>query len=232
MSVKSQVLSETRSALNSRTTMAYNFTMAWEFGRFCKVLLVVIVTLTMWACATTVPSLVDSTQVGGSLVVGRVLTALTGDRARRYLPQIRFLELEEQDSRERFQVEIKSPDRHFAIDLPPGRYRLTRVQVSEGPFTSMADLDMVFSVDVGGITYVGTWRFGIDSPRYGRMVVVSATADQEETAWVHSFLDEQYPMFDKRAMVEMLPQPSRIEARLFEVMPYPRYPRMFRRHWW
>jgi len=91
---------------------------------------------------------------------------------------------------------------------------------------------MVFRVGAGVITHVGTWRFGIDSPRYGRMLVASVIADQEETARVHDFLDEQYPTFDRRVIVEMLPQPSRMEARLFEVMPYPRYPRIFRRHWW
>lgn len=232
MSVKSQILSETRSALHSRTTMAYNFTMAWEFGRFCKVLLVVIIIPTAWACSTAVPSLVDSTQVRGSLVVGRVLTVLTGDRARRYLPQMRFLELEEQDSRERFQVEIKSPDRHFAIDLPLGRYRLTRVQVSEGPFLSMADLSMAFTVDPSAVTYVGTWRFGVDSPRYGRMVVASVIAGQAETAEMREFLIDRYPDVQGLPIVERLPQPSQAEARLYEVMPYPRYPRYFRRHWW
>jgi hypothetical protein len=29
-----------------------------------------------------------------------------------------------------------------------------------------------------------------------------------------------------------LPYPSEAQARLFEVMPYPRVPRYFRRHWW
>jgi hypothetical protein len=212
--------------------MAYTFTMVWEFGRVCKVLLVVIIISTLWACATTVPALVDSTQIRDGLVVGRILTALTGDRSRRYLPQMRFLELEELDSHKRFQVEIESPDQPFAIDLRPGRYRLTRVQISEGPFMSMANLDMVFRVDASVITHVGTWRFGIDSPRYGRMLVASVIADQEEIARVHDFLDEQYPTFDRRVIVEMLPQPLRMEARLFEVMPYPRYPRIFRRHWW
>lgn len=61
---------------------------------------------------------------------------------------------------------------------------------------------------------------------------MSVVADPEETAGIQDFLDEQYPMFDRRAIVNILPQPSRVEARLFEVMPYPRYPRMFRRQWW
>lgn len=212
--------------------MAYNFTMAWEFRRFCNVLSAVIIILTVWACATTLPSLVNSTQVRDSLVVGHVLTALTGDRSRRYLPQMRFLELEEQDSHKRFQVEIESPDQHFVIDLPPGTYRLTRVQISEGPFLSMAELSMAFTVDASAVAYVGTWRFGVDSPRYGRMVVASVNADQAARAEMREFLIDRYPDFQGCPIVERLPQPSQAEARLYEVMPYPRYPRYFRRHWW
>lgn len=183
-------------------------------------------------CATELPSLVRQDEVTGNLVVGRVFTVLTGERSRRYMPQIRFLVLEDQDSAERFQVEIESPDQRFAVSLPPGRYQLTRVQISEGPFMSMAELSLAFSVDAGAITYVGTWRFEVDSPRYGRMVVASVIADQAETAGVRDFLDGQYPIFDGRSMVEAFPQPARMEVRLYEVMPYPRYSRYFRRHWW
>jgi hypothetical protein len=184
------------------------------------------------SCATELPSQVNQDQVTGSLVVGRVITVLTGERSRRYLPQMRFLELEDQDSQQRFQVEIESPDQHFAIDLPSGKYRLNRVQISEGPFMSMADLDITFSVEAGVITHVGTWRFGVDSPRYGRMVVASVIDDPAEAAGARDFLNDQYPTLDGRSIVERLPQPAQMEARLYEVMPYPRYPRYFRRHWW
>ena len=60
----------------------------------------------------------------------------------------------------------------------------------------------------------------------------SVIADQAEAAGVWDFLDDRYPTFDGRSMVETLPQPAQMEARLYEVMPYPRYPRYFRRHWW
>lgn len=186
----------------------------------------------VWSCATHLSPVADPAEVTKGLVVGRALTFLTGDRARRYLPEMRFLELEHQDSHKRFQVELESPDQTFAISLPPGRYRLTRVQVSEGPFLSMADLDMRFSVGSGAITYVGTWRFGVDSPRYGRMVVASVVADQAETAGIRDFLIDRFPDLQGLPTVEALPQPSQAEARLYEVMPYPRYPRYFRRHWW
>ena len=186
----------------------------------------------MSGCATELPSLVNPDQVTGSLVVGRVLTVLTGETSRRYPPGVRFFELEEQTSQKRFQVEVKSRDQYFAVDLSPAEYRLNRVQISEGPFVSMDDVSMAFSVDAGAITYVGTWRFEVDSPRYGRMVVASVIADQAEAAGVWDFLDDRYPTFDGRSMVETLPQPAQMEARLYEVMPYPRYPRYFRRHWW
>lgn len=186
----------------------------------------------LWGCVTQLPALVDPTDVTAGLVVGRVVTVLTGETSRRYPPAMRFFELEEQSSHNRFQVEINSQDRHFAVNLPPGHYRLTRVQVGEGPFMSMADLPMTFSVDVEAITYVGTWRFGVDSPRYGRMLVVSVVVDQTEAARTRELLNDQYPTFAGRSMVETLPKPTHAEARLFEVMPYPRYPRYFRRHWW
>jgi hypothetical protein len=183
-------------------------------------------------CATELPATVDPTEMTGSLVVGRVVTALTGETSRRYPPEVRFFELEDQASQRRFQVEIESADKYFTIDVPPGRYRLTRVQISEGPFRSMADLSMTFLVEAGAIMYVGTWRFGVESPRYGRMIHAAVIADQTEAIRARDFLNDYYPTFDGRSIVEMLPQPAQMEARLYEVMPYPRYPRYFRRHWW
>ncbi|OQW33895.1 MAG: hypothetical protein A4E19_19180 [Nitrospira sp. SG-bin1] len=190
------------------------------------------VSLSVGGCVTELPSLVDPTEIATSVVVGRVVTVLTGETSRRYPPEVRFLELEDRVSGKRFQVEIKSHDEYFVIDLSDGQYRLTRVQISEGPFMSMANLDMTFSVNAKAITHVGTWRFGIDSPRYGRMMVASVVAGQAEESGVRDFLSHQYPTFDGRSMVEALPQPAQVEARLYEVMPYPRYPRYFRRHWW
>ena len=97
---------------------------------------------------------------------------------------------------------------------------------------SMADGTMNFPVDATAITSVGTWRFGVDSPRSGRLIVVSLFADHVDMAKAQDVLHDQYPSLKGRSMVETLPQPTQIEARLYEVMPYPRYPRYFRRHWW
>jgi len=195
-------------------------------------MLLVVLTLSASGCATELPAVIQQDQVAGNLVVGRAITVLTGERSRRYAPQLRFFELESVDSSQRYQIEIKSADQFFAIDLPPGRYRLSRIQISEGPFMSMADAAIMFSVVSESITHVGAWRFGIESPQYGRMLVVSTSADQEERARVWGFLNEHYSGIKEHSIVESLPQPPQMEARLYEVMPYPRYPRYFRRHWW
>lgn len=88
--------------------------------------------------------LVESPEANSSLVVGRVVAVVTGETRRKYAPAVRFFEVEEQRTHERFSVEIKSEDRHFAVALPAGDYRLNRVQISEGPFVSMAQVNVAF----------------------------------------------------------------------------------------
>ncbi|MBL8037941.1 MAG: hypothetical protein JNN16_10615 [Nitrospira sp.] len=68
------------------------------------------------------------------------------------------------------------------------------------------------------------------SPYYGRMIVVSVFADQAEAVRVQDFLADEYPALDGRPVLETLLQAAQLEIRLYEVMPYPRYPRDFRRH--
>lgn len=190
------------------------------------------ITLSCVGCAAELSSLVEFPETSRSLVVGRVVAILTGDRSRMYVPEVRFFEVEEQRTRERFSVEIKSADRHFAIALPAGDYRLNRVQINEGPFTSMAKVNAAFSVKQDVLTYLGTWRFGIDSPRYGRMLVVSMVMDKDDRSQAEVFLARQYPALQGGPITSVLPEPSTMETRLYEVMPYPRYPGYFRRHVW
>jgi hypothetical protein len=211
--------------------ISYTFSVNMKLGGIQWLWLLIMVG-GLWGCVTQLPPLVDPTEGMENLVVGRVVAVLAGDRSRRYSPAVQFVELENQTSHKRFQVEINSHDRYFTAALPSGTYQLTRVQIAEGPFRSMADVEMTFSVDATAITYVGTWRFGIDSPRYGRMIVVSVVADQAETTQTREFLNGRYPMFKGSSMVETHPRPTQIEARLYESTPYPRYSRYFRRHWW
>jgi hypothetical protein len=134
-------------------------------------------------------------------------------------------------TKKQFQVLIESDDLTFSFQVAPGEYELSRVQVSEGPFMSMADYAVGFEV-VQGRLYVGTWRFRIDIPRYGRMMMFSANLDEEDEREAERQLFREAPDLRDVAATDIVLSPSQEEARLYEVMPYPRYPRYFRRHWW
>lgn len=95
---------------------------------------------------------------------------------------------------------------------------------------SMAGLDAAFTVPANGVIYVGTWRFGVGSPRYGRMVAFSIVMESDDRSEAHAFLAKRYPGWKVIPVTSVLPEPSTMEARLYE--PYPRYPTYFRRHNW
>jgi hypothetical protein len=183
-------------------------------------------------CVTELPVTVDSTDGSEALAVGRVTTVLTGERRRIYEPMLRTFELENQQTHERFRVDVQSDDEQFILSLPPGKYELNRIQISEGPFMSMAHLSASFDLEQRAITYLGTWRFGVDSPRYGRMVVLSIVVDEESRDQAEQIIKHKYPAHESHTVVTVLPNPAENETRLYEVMPYPRYPRYFQRHYW
>ena len=184
------------------------------------------------ACVKALPAVPDEGAVQPNVAVGRVVAVLTGDRSRIYEPAVRAFEVQNRQTKERLMIEVQSNDERFIVPLAPGDYELIRVQINEGPFLSMAQLESVFSVGQAPITYVGIWRFGVDSPKYGRMVSVSMITDEEDRAEALDTLASKDLSFDVRSVATVLPDPSEQRARLHEVMPYPRVPRYFRRHWW
>jgi hypothetical protein len=172
------------------------------------------------------------TEGTGPFVIGRVTTVITGETRRIYEPALRFFELVNRQTQERFRVDVESDDQQFVLSLPPGEYELNRVQINEGPFMSMAQLSASFALEQGGITYLGTWRFGVDSPRYERKVVLSMIVDEQDRDQAEQIIKQKYATQEISAVVTVLPDPAESEARLYEVMPYPRYPRYFQRHYW
>jgi hypothetical protein len=188
--------------------------------------------MTFSGCVTELPLIVAEADVSGTLVVGRVVTTITGELRRAYPPELRSFEVINTESQERFKVYVKSEDEYFSLSLPPGHYKINRVQISEGPFLSMAQLTGSFVLKPEVMTFLGTWRFGVDSPKYGRYVIVSMIHDEQDLKRAQQFVKDSYPTFDARPMVIQIPEPSHEETRLFEVMPYPNYARYFRRHWW
>lgn len=199
----------------------------WSLWRWAGV-----VFIALTGCVTELSATTELTDSAATLVVVRVTTVLTGERRRIYEPMLRTFELENQQTHERFRVDVRSDDQQFALSLPPGKYELNRIQISEGPFMSMAQLSASFALEQGGITYLGTWRFGVDSPRYGRMVVLSMIVDEQDRDQAEQIIKQKYPTQEIPAVTTVLPDPAESEARLYEVMPYPRYPRYFQRHYW
>jgi len=192
----------------------------------------VVLAIVLKGCATELPATTESTDSTTTPVLGRVTTVLTGDRKRIYEPILRTFELENQRTHQRFRVNVQSDDEQFALSLPPGTYELSRIQISEGPFMSMAQLSASFTLEPGAITYLGTWRFGVDSPRYGRMVVLAMVVDEGDRGQAEHIVKQKYSVLETHEVVTVLPDPAQSEARLYEVMPYPRYPRYFQRHYW
>jgi hypothetical protein len=64
-------------------------------------------------CATELPVAVAEADVSGTLVVGRVVTTITGESQRVYSPELRSFELINTESEERFKVYVKSEDEFF-----------------------------------------------------------------------------------------------------------------------
>ncbi len=192
----------------------------------------VIVVFYLNGCATTLPIEGTITEQGGAIAVGPVVVVITGKTKRIYEPAVRSFELFHRQTGERFQVEVQSDDLQFTLALPSGEYELSRVQINEGPFMSMAQLSTDFVLGERSITYLGTWRFGVDSPRYGRMVVLSVIADEHGLQEATDLIKVTYPAYEGEPILTVLPSPAESESRLYEVMSYPRIPRYFQRHQW
>jgi len=190
-----------------------------------------LILVTLIGCTATLPALPESSELSsvpadGAVVVGHVMTVLVGPTTRAYVPELRFFELVNTATRDRVRVEVESEDRWFILPLPPGDYELSRLQVSEGGFLAMATLNPGFKVLEGTVTYVGTWRLGIESPQYDRSVLLSAVAESEDA--IRQALVPYASLQDRSVLTDLL-SPAMVETRLYEIPPYPRY-WWFRRH--
>src|SRR5678816_2457183 len=177
--------------------------------------------LLMQGCATELPAVPEEGTVQSNIAVGRVVAVITGERSRIYEPAVRSFEVQNRQTKERFTVDIASDNERFIVPLAPGDYELIRVQINEGPFLSMAELASTFSVGLDPVTYLGTWRFGVDSPKYGRMVSISIVNDEADRAEALHTLALSDPSLNVNAVPTVLPAPAEVQTRLYEVMPYP-----------
>ena len=173
-------------------------------------------------CATEIAPLPAGLSPDQTVVFGKVQASLTGPTTRWYTPQVRFFELMNLTTKERFRVDIESADSPFFLALPPGEYELVRLQINEGAFRSMAQLNPTFQVRGSGLNYLGKWEVKIHPPTYLRLVDVSMESDLAEAkAEVLSL----HPDLAGLPINAQLPTPSDSETRLVEISPYPRM-------WW
>ena len=131
------------------------------------------------SCRTELPAVPEADTVRSNVVVGRAMAVITGERSRMYEPAVRSFEIPNRQTEERLTVQMDSDNERFLLPLVPGDYELIRVQISEGPFMSVAQLNFQFSVGAAQVTYLGMWRFGVDSHKYGRMISISIASDDE-----------------------------------------------------
>src|SRR5262245_14051700 len=84
--------------------------------------------LFLQACVNEIPAIPEESSVHSNVAVGRVVAVLTGERSRIYQPAVRSFEVQNQQTKERFTVEIESDNERFILPLSPGTYELIRVQ--------------------------------------------------------------------------------------------------------
>jgi hypothetical protein len=195
-------------------------------------LLKVLMFLTLVGCTTTLPALPNSSERSESLpwddaiVVGHVITVLMGPTTRGNIPKLRFFELVNIMTHERIRIDVDSEDGWFVLPLPLGSYEFARLQIAEGAFLANAGLSSRFNVVGKGITYVGTWRLGIEPPQYDRSALISVVTEDEDV--IRHALAPHYSLGDYPLAIDLL-SPTTTETRLYEVPPYPRV-WWFRRH--
>jgi hypothetical protein len=122
-----------------------------------------------------------------AIIVEHVITALLGPTTRDYNPKLQFFELINSATHDRIRVDVDSEDGWFILPLTPGTYEIARLQIAEGGFLANAGLSSRFDVREG-ITYVGTWRLGVELPQYDRKVIISVVTEKRKTTSARSLL--------------------------------------------
>jgi len=194
-----------------------------------------IMTLCLFSCADLgcstlrVPEEVGRA-VEHTVAFGRVEAFVVPKTTRMYEAQVRFLEVVHCETGARYRIEVDGADTFFSLAVPSGPYEISRVQISKGPFLSMADFAVSFQAGPGPSTSVGIWRFGLETPRHGRIILLSAAKGEQDRETLDRHLRAAHPELSEGSLTVATLTPSSAPSRLFEVMPYPRVQSYFRRH--
>ncbi|HEU4685123.1 MAG TPA: hypothetical protein VFS39_11540 [Nitrospira sp.] len=171
------------------------------------------------SCVTRLPALPDTVPQNHPLAVGHVQTVLLGPTSRWNLPELRFFEVTQAETGRRVRITVDRADGWFLVPLEAGSYALDRIIFNEGAFQEASQLGLHFDVLANGVTYVGTWRFGLESPHIQRHLVWSRIMEPDQV--VREEL-RAWPTLHDQPLLSSPSLPATGETRLYELPPYPR----------
>ncbi len=179
-------------------------------------------------CETLEPGRLEKGAQKGSLVLGFIQVEAKGPifRLHQEEPRVRFFDLKNIKTGEWTRVPLSEKATRFVTRLAPGRYKVFRIQLGEGPFRSESHVKLSFEVVAEKTVYVGIWRMQVDAPKTVRMLQWDVLDEMPD--W--DLLVALHPELDEKALAVSLPQPIANQTRLFAVAPaQPRAKYFYRR---
>lgn len=76
-------------------------------------------------------------------------------------PALQIIEVRYRESDKRYRVDVGAGGRLLMFPHPPREYEVVRVQISNGPFLSMAELSIAFHVEPEAVTHSRRWRLAV-----------------------------------------------------------------------
>ena len=141
------------------------------------------------------------------------------------------MELAQRQTGERYRVTIDADDKAFECFLPDGQNNLTRLQIIEEPFLSIAQLSDSFPLGNEPIVFVGLG----DLVLIRRAMTHGARVNDGRRRYPRADR-ARYPnavSYSRRCPLDhRYSLPRKMETRLYEVLPYPRYPKNFQHRLW
>lgn len=183
----------------------------------------IMVTMIVMGCASGLSD-VSQDSTTSELAFGYIHVETMGPHPRAFPTRLRFFSLTNEETGERFRIDVNSESGVFSMRLPAGRYVVDRVQFSEGPFRVESHVQLTFRVPKKKIAYLGSWQFEVETPRTVRLVRIRILEGDEEFSKKFSA-----NLGSERTPIETtLPEPDTFEVRVFSVDPQPKV-KYFRR---
>ncbi|MYC27851.1 MAG: hypothetical protein F4X63_07665 [Nitrospira sp. SB0662_bin_26] len=158
------------------------------------------------------------------LAFGYIQVETKGPHPRIYPAKLRFFFLTNEETGERFRVNVDTESGVFSVRLPAGKYVADRVQFSEGPFRVESHVQLTFEVPEKKLAYLGLWQIELETPRTIRGVKFRILEGEAE--FTKKFSTELG--LARTPIATVLPKPETFETRGFMVDGQPNA-RYFRR---